>query len=49
MDKDICEICGKETDRLYECSHCETTMCYECIVIDDYCPVCSSQGTIFQV
>jgi hypothetical protein len=49
-EEDVCEVCGEETDgRLFECSNCETIMCFNCIEVDDYCPECKCQNKIFQV
>lgn len=50
MEKDICEVCEEETDgRLFECSSCETVMCFDCIGFDDICPNCHSRDKIYQV
>lgn len=38
-----CEICGKETSELYECSNCGRLVCAECGGEIYYCDECLEQ------
>lgn len=42
MDKNICEICGKETFDFYICIVCEREGCSDCIE-DEVCILCESE------
>lgn len=35
-----CEICGKETDELFECEYCGKLICSDCGGEDFYCDSC---------